>query len=268
MPTGEKRKSGGSQAPARSKVPKRLSGHPSIDQGPIEDEGNADSRTLDELPFRADPTSLLDPMIDPPDSSGSELDDEDELELEGENVEEEDIEDEASAADEVSSSAGPSRPPQRKPNGLYRPPTLEEMDTLQAASEKGGNSFSLQLDALLASTLLPKDPQPRLKELLSEIHSTIMNLPSLPPLSPKKAVKRLKGNLTFPGPDEFSPLTEDVQWRLGWEKPEEIFVGGSWSICGGYKMGKREMGDIDIFVVMPDVSSSGCLSLSHKWAHT
>ena len=61
--------------------------------------------------------------------------------------------------------------------------------------------------------------------------------------------------MTFPGPDELSPLkgNTDVKWTLGWEKPAEVFFGGSWAVCGGYKKGKSEAGGVDMIVVIPKV---------------
>ncbi len=148
--------------------------------------------------------------------------------------------------------AGPSKP-RSKGYGLYKPPTLQEMDRLRASETTGSNTFALQLEALLSSTLLPTTPQASLKSLLLTIHSHILSLPVLPPLHPQEAAKRTP--MTFPGPEEFSPLRKgaDVKWTLGWEKPSEVFVGGSWAVCGGYKKGKGEMGGIDMVVVMPQV---------------
>ena len=124
---------------------------------------------------------------------------------------------------------------------------------MRNAQTTGSSSFALQLEALLASTLLPSTPQAALKSLLSSIHSRIRSLPILPPLAPREAVKRI--SMTFPGPEEFSPLRKgaEVQWTLGWERPSEVFVGGSWPVCGGYRKGKGQLGGIDMVVVMPQV---------------
>jgi U3 small nucleolar RNA-associated protein 22 len=192
-------------------------------------------------------------MIDPTDSSGSEDDGEEE---DGDNVEYFDGEEILEEDDEPnefapSAQAGPSRP---RPKSLYAPPTAQEMDRLRSAAENG-NTFTLQLEALLSSTLLSASPAPRLKAILSRIHDLILSLPTLPALSVREAAKRTK-EIPFPGGDIWSPLKQDVKWTLGWEKPAEVFVGGSWSVCGGYKKGKGVMGDVDLVVVMPEVSQS------------
>ena len=154
---------------------------------------------------------------------------------------------------DVQPGAGPSKP-RRHPVHLYKPPTLDEMDQLRAKEMTGSNTFTLQLEALLSSTLLPLTPPAALKSLLSSLHSHILSQPPLPPVRPREAVHRTP--MTFPGPEEFSPLRKgaDVQWTLGWEKPSEVIVGGSWPVCGGYRKRKGEVGGIDIVVVMPQVS--------------
>ncbi|ORY28154.1 Nrap protein [Naematelia encephala] len=164
-------------------------------------------------------------------------------------------------------TAGPSK---QHPKGLYAPPTLDELDRLHAAESRGGTSFALQLEALLSSTLLSTTPHPGLKKLLATIHSQILSLPSLPPLEPKAAVSRLgkASHIPFPGPNEFNPLKAvEVNWKLGWEKPEEVFVGGSWSVCGGYKKGKGVQGSVDVVVVMPSELFSPKDRMSYRYFH-
>lgn len=190
-------------------------------------------------------------MIDPTDSSGSEDDEEEMEEAEFEDLEEIEVEDEDEEPNEFLQvpEAGPSRPRQKS---LYAPPTIEEMDRLRSAQETG-NTFTLQFEALLSSTLLPTTPSPRLKSILSRIHDLILSLPSLPAVPPQQAVQRTR-DIPSPGGETWSPLKLDVKWTLGYEKPAEVFVGGSWSVCGGYKKGKGVMGDVDLVVVMPSVS--------------
>lgn len=198
----------------------------------------------------AGPSIYDDPMIDPTDS---EEDDED-----FDDVEDDDVED-FGGDEEINDApaAGPSRPATTSTR-LYKPPTLEEMDQLRNVSTEGGTTFSLQLDALLGSTLLSTTPAPALKNILSTLHSHILSLKELPPLPPRKAVARLNGEaVPFVGPAEFSPLRkegEEGKWGLGWERPEEVIVGGSWPVVGGYKKGKGQAGAIDLVVVMPSVS--------------
>ena len=211
----------------------------------------------------------IDPMIDPPDSPASSEDQFNEAENDegGSDIEIGlgNLED-----DQYSRSpAGPSRPATNgKSKGLYKPPTLDELDTLRNAEMSGGTQFSLQLDALLSSILLPTTPHPKLKALLESIHSYILSMPSLSSLPPRRAMARLKTTqIPFGGPGEFSSITgtkieggeagergKEVKWGLGWEKAEEVIIGGSWGVCGGYKKAKGEMGSIDLVVIMPKVS--------------
>ena len=148
--------------------------------------------------------------------------------------------------------AGPSRPKARN-KGLYRPPTLQEMDQLRSGEATGDKGFTLKLEAILKSTLLPPIPQSSLKSLLSAIHTHIFSLPALPALRPEEAA--LRPPMDFPGSSTLSPFNQgaEVKWLLGWDTPSEVYIGGSWAVCGGYDKCKGRMGDIDIIVVMPRV---------------
>lgn len=192
-------------------------------------------------------------MIDPTDSSGSEDDEGDEVsDLEDDqedDAEEFGVQDEETKPVKVNAEPGPSRRPPGK--NLYAAPTVDEMERLKSAAETG-NTFTLQLEALVSSTLLSTTPQPELKAILAKIHDLILGMPELAPLSPRDALKRTP-DVPFVGGPEWNPLESDVKWTLGWEKPAEVFVGGSWSVCGGYKKGKGVAGDVDLVVVMPTV---------------
>lgn len=152
--------------------------------------------------------------------------------------------------------AGPSRS-----RGLYKPPTLAELDELRAAKSAGGTTFALQLETLLSSTLLSPIPASALKDLLGAVHDLVHALPALPAVSPRKAESRLgKGAIPFPGPSALSPLKGEPKWTLGFTPPAEVVVGGSWAVVGGYKAGKGKAGNVDIVVVMPQVSFLLCAS--------
>jgi U3 small nucleolar RNA-associated protein 22 len=123
-----------------------------------------------EMQQYAAPSTLVDPMIDVQgsDSDGDEEDDDDDDDDHDHDVPE------VPAPTTAESSAGPSR------RNLYKAPTLAELDELRAAEASGGNAFSLQLDELLKSTLLPTTPAPALKTLLGAVHDLVHGLPSLP----------------------------------------------------------------------------------------
>lgn len=209
--------------------------------------------TDDEVEAYAAAPTLVDPMIDPQFSSD---DDDDEAMDEDDGVEEfdgdEGVEefDGGDDAEEAAPAAGPSRS-----RGLYKPPTLAELDELRAAESAGGTTFALQLESLLSSTLLSAQPAPALKDLLGAVHDLVHALPALPAVSPRKAEARLgKGAIPFPGPSALSPLKGEPKWTLGFTAPAEVVVGGSWAVCGGYKAGKGRAGNVDIVVMMPQVS--------------
>ncbi|TXT04376.1 hypothetical protein VHUM_04143 [Vanrija humicola] len=170
--------------------------------------------------------------------------------------------------EEPAPAAGPSRT-----KSLYKAPTLAELDELRAAEASGGNTFSLQLDALLSSTLLPSAPSAQLKTLLGAVHDLVHALPALSPLAPPKAVARLaKGSakgkheaVPFPAGAELD--LAEVQWKLGFEPPAEVFVGGSWAVCGGYKKGKGEAGGVDVVVVMPQAMFSAKDRTAYRYFH-
>ena len=154
--------------------------------------------------------------------------------------------------------AGPSRSTPASKH-LYKPPTASDIDLLASSASNG--SFDLQVEALVSSTLLSKTADPALSTVLAALHSHILSLPHLPSLSPAKAAKRLKGyKIPFTGPQEYNPIRGDMNesempnWVLGWDKPAEIFIGGSWGVVGGYKKAKGEAGGVDLVVVLPEVS--------------
>lgn len=200
--------------------------------------GNESSISYDEEAMG----QLEDPMIDPQDSSDGEG-----------SFSDVDVHEEASESEEYEQpTAGPSG----SSKNLYKAPTLSEMEALRHVEETGGATFSLQLSELLESSLLPTAPHAALKDLLTAIHSRILGMSVVESLHPAKAIKRIGIKVPFPGPAEFSPLknSKEIKWTLGWAKPEEIFIGGSWSVVGGYRKEKREMGGIDLVVAMPHVS--------------
>lgn len=172
------------------------------------------------------------------------FDDEDE----GGTMDEDEDEDDALNGEEEMGDepqAGPSNPKSAHRN-LYAPPTLDELDTLSSSSSA---AFNLQLSALLQSTILPTTPHSTLRDLLTELHGLINSIPSSESIPPKEGIKKI--GLPTISPVEFLP--RKVNWTVGYEKPTEVFVSGSWSVVGGYKVGKGEQGGVDMVLVMPDV---------------
>lgn len=148
--------------------------------------------------------------------------------------------------DEDGPQAGPSKPKNHR--NLYAPPTLDELDNLSSTSSA---AFTLQLSALLQSTLLPTTPHSTLKTLLTDLHGLINSIPSSESVTPKEGIKKV--GLPTISPAEFIP--RKVNWTVGYAQPKEVFVSGSWSVVGGYKVGKGEQGGVDMVLVMPDVRS-------------
>lgn len=198
-------------------------------------------------------------MIDPQhsdDSDGDDEDDDDVPEFDGMDQDEDDNVpefngDEVAENGEEDTPAASSSAPKKS---LYKAPTLKELDELRDAEASGGNTFSMQLDELLGSALLSTTPAAGLKTLLGAVHDLVHSLPEMAPVAPKKAIKKVPG-VPFPGPKALLPTAEEVQWKLGFEKPTEVLVAGSWPVVGGYKKAKGEEGNIDIVVMMPSVSS-------------
>ncbi|GMK59457.1 hypothetical protein CspeluHIS016_0800630 [Cutaneotrichosporon spelunceum] len=215
--------------------------------------------------FAAAPT-LVDPMIDPQFSSDEDESGEDgdeAMDGEEDGVEEFDGDDGEDDGEEAAPAAGPSRS-----RGLYKPPTLAELDELRAAESAGGTTFALQLESLLSSTLLSPVPATALKGLLGAVHDLVHALPALPAVSPRKAEARLgKGSIPFPGPAALSPLKGEPKWTLGFTAPAEVVVGGSWAVCGGYKAGKGRAGNIDIVVMMPQDMFSAKDRTAYRYFH-
>jgi U3 small nucleolar RNA-associated protein 22 len=200
---------------------------PMIDQQ-LSDDG--DESIVDDASLGSDDDGIMDE-----DDMGFAQDDE----MLNEEEEEEDEEEEVS-------QAGPSKLKSTKHRDLYAPPTLEELDTLSSTSSA---SFNLQLSALLQSTLLPTTPHSTLKELLTTLHSSINSISPSEPVAPREGIKKV--GLPAISPREFLP--RKVNWTVGYAKPSEVFVSGSWSVVGGYKKGKGEQGGVDMVLVMPEV---------------
>jgi len=225
-------------SPKVSKVPS-----PSLetDDGSIGDEELGDSMIdIQSDNGSADDASMGDESI---------IDDEDGM-MDEEDFEDVDVDENQEGVDEDGPQAGPSKPqPKGNHRNLYAPPTLDELDNLSSTSSA---SFTLQLSAILQSTLLPTTPHSSLKTLLTELHSAINTIPASAAMAPREGVKKV--GLPTISPPEFMP--RKVNWTVAYSQPSEVFVSGSWSVVGGYKTGKGEQGGVDMVLVMPDVRLS------------
>lgn len=214
---------------------------------------------------------MLDSMIDDQASEGSddgeydsdeevedsyEADDAEEAVEEGDGSDGGGAEDSRAEAEDggAKDAASEERPTKRSKSSVA---VLTNGHSQPMASGSSSNTFNLQLSALLDSTLLSPTPHPGLSALLKELHDILLSLPSIPPNRPIDARKVLHNKIPDISPTEYAydvkGKGKEVQWKLGWEKPGEVLVGGSWGVCGGYKKGKGVEGDVDLVVVMPKV---------------
>lgn len=86
-------------------------------------------------------------------------------------------------------------------------------------------------------------------------------LPALPVRAAAQRLAPVRIPFARPSPLD-APAGEEPRWTLGWERPKEAFVCGSWGVVGAYKRGiKRraegknevEVSRVDVAVTMPDV---------------
>lgn len=227
---GSKRSSNGRQPAPKAQ---KLDASPPVESA---DEGIFVDPMIDVQPSDDDMSDADESVVDDA-SIGSEDDGDDGLDM----VEDAAAEDEEHQQQQP--TAGPSKPKHRD---LYAPPTLEELDTLSSSTS---TSFNLQLSALLSSTLLPLTPHSSLKTVLTEIHTAINAIPDGQAVAPKDGIRAM--GLPTISPTESYP--KKVNWTVGYEKPAEVFVRGSWSVAGGYKRGKGEQGGVDMVITMPEV---------------
>ncbi|KAF9462511.1 Nrap protein [Collybia nuda] len=133
-----------------------------------------------------------------------------------------------------------------------KPPTGEELRTIKEATDLfRSSSFKLQIDALLPNIRPKASRIPPLDRFLLSLHSFLGGLPSVPPQHPLEGARRLlKKNVSVP----YSvPLpSEDTNWKVGFEKPSDIAVIGSWGNKISVKAKDGIRFGVDIAVEMPD----------------
>jgi U3 small nucleolar RNA-associated protein 22 len=110
----------------------------------------------------------------------------------------------------------------------------------------------IQIDALLPNVRPKPSRIPPLERFLHSLHSFLASLPSITVQHPLNAARELQTRgvaipYVFPLP------TEDTNWKVGFEKPAEILLVGSWPNNDAVK-GRGGGFEVDLAVEMPDVS--------------
>ncbi|KAF7312182.1 Mannose-6-phosphate isomerase [Mycena indigotica] len=131
------------------------------------------------------------------------------------------------------------------------PPTGEELRMMNGAKDLfKSNTFKLQIDALLPNVRPKESRLSPLNHCLSEIHTLLSSLPAVAPQHPLDAAKTLlKKGIAVPY--AMPEPTRDTNWKVGFEKPADIVVVGSWpnKICVKGKDGTKF--GVDLAVEMP-----------------
>ncbi|EMD32469.1 hypothetical protein CERSUDRAFT_108867 [Gelatoporia subvermispora B] len=132
------------------------------------------------------------------------------------------------------------------------PPTGEELRAIKDATELyRSSSFKLQIDALLPNIRPKYSRSAPLDHFLLALHKFLLNLPPVSPRHPLAGSRELleKGVAVPYAP----PLpTEDTNWKVGFEKPSEIVLTGSWVLKTAVKAKDGVKYTVDVAVVMPE----------------
>ncbi|TCD66882.1 hypothetical protein EIP91_000780 [Steccherinum ochraceum] len=140
-----------------------------------------------------------------------------------------------------------------KPSGsaIKRPPTaLELRDIKDATDLYRSSSFKLQIDALLPNTRPKYQNSAPLDRFLESLHTCFNSLPSISPRHPLEAAKALlKQSVAVP---YVLPLPgQDTNWKVGFEKPSEIVLAGSWANKLAVKGTDKQRYTVDLGVEIP-----------------
>ncbi|KAH7909413.1 Nrap protein [Hygrophoropsis aurantiaca] len=133
-----------------------------------------------------------------------------------------------------------------------KPPTGEELRVIKDAAELyRSGSFKLQIDALLPHVRAKESRKPPLDRFLLSLHSFLMSLPSVDPQNPIIASQTLLKQgivvaYALPLP------TRESKWKVGFEKPSDITVVGSWANQISVKRKYGIQFRVDLAVEMPD----------------
>ncbi|KAI1798486.1 Nrap protein [Ganoderma leucocontextum] len=132
-----------------------------------------------------------------------------------------------------------------------KPPTGEELKNIKDATDLyRSTSFKLQIDALLPNVRPKYHLSQSLDNFLLSLHSFLTDLPPLPPQHPLHAARSLSVKaIAVP---YIRPLpTEETNWKVAFEPPSEIVLGGSWATKTAVKGKDSTKYQVDVAVAMP-----------------
>ncbi|KAH9949745.1 Nrap protein [Amylocystis lapponica] len=132
-----------------------------------------------------------------------------------------------------------------------KPPGGEELRNIKDATDLyRSTSFKLQIDALLPNVRPKYTRSATLDRFLLSLHAHLNALPSITPQHPLAASRALQSkSVAVP---YAQPLpTEDSNWKVAFEKPDEIFLGGSWALKTSVKAKDQLKYGVDVAVTMP-----------------
>lgn len=111
-----------------------------------------------------------------------------------------------------------------------------------------------QLDALLPTVTPKQSHLPPLEKCLFELHSILTSLPSISPNLPLAAAAPLKTHgVSVPWPTP-TP-TAEAKFKVGFERPADIKVTGSWANKLSVMAKDGEGFNVDLTLTMPPVGS-------------
>ncbi|KAF9447462.1 pre-rRNA processing protein Utp22 [Macrolepiota fuliginosa MF-IS2] len=141
--------------------------------------------------------------------------------------------------------------PEESSGRLNKPPTGEELRVIKDAADLfRSNSFKLQIDALLPNVRPKPSRIPPLDQFLMTLHTFILGIPPISHQHPLEAARKMlrKGvavPYTLPLP------TEETNWKVGYESPNDITLVGSWANKISVKPKDGQKYGVDLAVEMP-----------------
>ncbi|TIA91434.1 hypothetical protein E3P99_01087 [Wallemia hederae] len=141
--------------------------------------------------------------------------------------------------------------------GAFRAPTKDEVQSLKETGELfKSNLFKLQIESLLDEIQQPASQAESLTQALHALRNLIIDL--------KPTSKSQDGKLTVPEAKKYlkkhnlnlpvsKDLPEDVNWGVGFDKPDTVQVGGSWPLKTSVKRrsSKKKAWEVNLAVFLP-----------------